>query len=812
MSCEVCNGGRPDNVGQLSAKTAHGARALGRVLAAACTLGPIAFDAAAQRLVYPETRTVDVVDDYFGTKVADPYRWLESADGKDYTPELNAWIEAQNKVTFEYLNSITQRDAIRSRLTTLWNYEKFGIPFKEGGRYFYSYNTGLQNQSVLFVTDALDAQARVLLDPNTLRADGTAALAGLSISDDGKRMAYAIAEAGSDWNTWKIRDVGTGEDISDELKWVKFSGASWLKDGSGVIYSRYDAPPPGAPLSGANFDQKMYLHRVGTDQDKDVLLYARADNKDWGLGGGVTEDGRYLVVTATQGTDPKNRFFYRDLTTHGFDYAPTDVDNQIRDLERQIREVKDAAAASVDEIEKLNLPSEEFKARRAQVEALAADKLQTLGSARATLVKANGNGRDGFVELLTEKDASYDFVDNDGTRFIFETDNNAPRGRVIAIDVTKPERENWIELVPQAEETLQGVGLVNNMLVCSYLKDAKTQVKIFDLSGNFIREVQFPGIGTASGFGGKRTDRETFYAFNSYTTPPRIYRYDMQTGESTLYKAPEVDFKSDDYETVQRTYTSKDGTRVPMFITHRKGITLDGNNPTLLYGYGGFNISLTPSFSPAVAVWLEMGGVYAVANLRGGGEYGEEWHQAGTKLRKQNVFDDFIAAAEFLVAEKYTSPAKLGIQGGSNGGLLVGAVVNQRPELFGAALPAVGVMDMLRFHLFTIGWAWKSDYGSSENPEEFQALHAYSPYHNIKKGTKYPAVLVTTADHDDRVVPYHSFKYAAALQAAQAGDAPVLIRIETRAGHGAGKPTGKRIEEAADVFGFLYKNLGMGKQ
>ena len=683
-------------------------------------------------LTYPIARKIEQIDDYHGTQVEDAYRWLEDADAE----ETKVWVEAQNQVTFEYLNEITVRETIKQRLTQLWDYEKYGIPFKEGDRYFYFKNDGLQNQSVLYTLTSLDAEAKVLLDPNTLSEDGTVALSGIAITEDGNRMAYGLSSSGSDWQEWKVRNVETGEDIPDLLKWIKFSGASWTKDNQGFFYSRYDEPNQATQFEDANYFQKLFYHRLGTPQSEDTLIYHRPDQKEWGFSGSVTEDGRYLIISVWRGTDPKNLVFYKDL----------------------------------------NNPDAEV------------------------------------VELISEFEASYSFIDNDGLVFWFRTDLDAPRGRVIAIDTSNPTRDNWLEIIPQTDETLEGVGLLNNQFVADYLKDARSQIKIYDLNGAFVREVALPGIGSAGGFGGKRYDTETFYSFTSFTTPATIYRYDMVSGESTVYRQPQVDFNPADYETKQVFYSSKDGTNVPMFITHKKGIQLDGNNPTYLYGYGGFNVSLTPSFSVGVLVWMEMGGVYAVPNLRGGGEYGEEWHQAGTKLNKQNVFDDFIAAAEWLIANKYTSSEKLAIGGGSNGGLLVGACMTQRPDLFGAALPAVGVLDMLRFHKFTIGWAWTSDYGSSENPEEFKALYAYSPLHNLKPGTSYPATMITTADHDDRVVPAHSFKFAAALQAAHAGEKPVLIRIETKAGHGAGKPTTKIIEESADKWAFLVRSLDMNLQ
>ncbi|HEY1173084.1 MAG TPA: prolyl oligopeptidase family serine peptidase [Verrucomicrobiae bacterium] len=679
------------------------------------------------KMIYPRTVKTNVVETLNGVSVADPYRWLED----DNSAATKAWVEAQNKVTFEYLEKLPARQKLKERLTELWNYERYGVPFKEGNRYFYTRNDGLQNQSVLYVAETLEAEPRVLLDPNTLSKDGTVSLSGYTISDDGNLMAYGLSSGGSDWQEWKVRDVRTGKDLEDELKWVKFSGASWTKDGKGFFYSRYDAPKEGEQLKGVNYFQKLYFHRIGTKQSEDTLVYDRPDEKEWGFGGSVTEDDRYLAIHVWQGTSPKNRFFYQDL--------------------------------------------------------------QAKGSK--------------VVELLKENDASYDFIGNVGTVFYFLTDLNASRGRLIAIDITKPERANWQEVIPQAWDTLRSVSFVNNQFVAQYLKDARSVVKVFSREGKQEREVELPGIGTAGGFGGERGDTETFYFFSGYTMPGTIYRYDLKTGNSTVFREPKVKFNPAEFETKQVFFTSKDGTRVPMFITHKKGLKLDGANPTYLYGYGGFNISLTPSFALTMIAWMERGGVYAVANLRGGGEYGEDWHQAGTKLKKQNVFDDFIGAAEWLVANKYTRPDKLAIAGGSNGGLLVGACMTQRPDLFGVALPAVGVLDMLRFHKFTIGWAWQSDYGSPDKAEEFQALYAYSPYHNLRQGTKYPSTLITTGDHDDRVVPAHSFKFAARLQEYHRGDSPVLIRVETKAGHGAGKPTAMLIEEAADRLAFALKEL-----
>ena len=673
---------------------------------------------------YPQTRKSDQVDNYHGVTVADPYRWLEDLDSE----ETASWVEAQNAVTFGYLNQIPAKETIKQRLTQLWDYEKYGIPFKQGNRYFYFKNDGLQNQSILYVLDSLDAEPEVLLDPNILSDDGTVALSGMSISEDGNLIAYGLSTSGSDWQEWKVRDINTKEDLSDHLKWVKFSGASWTHDHQGFYYSRYDQPQDGKPLEEINYFQKLYYHHLGTDQSEDTLIYERPDHKEWGFNGFVTEDGKYLIISVWKGTESKNLVFYQDLTQ----------------------------------------PNTEV------------------------------------IELISEFEASYSFIDYQGDIFWFTTDLDASRSRVIAIDINT---KIPTEIIPEAPETLEGVNILNNQFIADYLKDAHTQMKIFNLDGSFVREIELPGIGSVGGFGGKRYDTETFYSYTSFTAPNTIYRYNLITGESTIYRQAQVDFNPDDYETQQIFYPSKDGTLIPMFITAKKGVELNGNNPTILYGYGGFNISLTPSFSISRLVWLEMGGVYAIANLRGGGEYGENWHQAGTKLKKQNVFDDFICAAEWLIENRYTSAEKLAIMGGSNGGLLVGACMIQRPDLFAAVLPAVGVLDMLRFHKFTIGWAWCSDYGSPENPEEFQALYAYSPLHNLKPGTAYPATLITTGDHDDRVVPAHSFKFASALQEHHIGENPVLIRIETKAGHGAGKPTDKVIEEIADQFAFLKQVL-----
>ncbi len=698
---------------------------VGAMLLMCAAQGGRADDSPARK--YPESRKVDHVDDYHGTKVPDPYRWLED----DNSAETAAWVAAQNKVTDAYLDSIPARSAIKERLTRLWDYEKYGAPYEEGGRYFYTYNTGLQNQGVLYSADSASGDGKALLDPNKLSSDGTVALAGMAVSKDGSKLAYALAEAGSDWTTWRIRDVATGEEGTDEIKWSKFSGAEWTPDGKGFFYGRFPEPQPGDDLKAANYFAKLYYHELGKPQADDKLIWKDDEHKDWRADPTVTDDGTYILFTIGKGTDDKYRVLYRKLADAGAEPK----------------------------------------------------------------------------HLVGEFDHDYTFIDNDGDTLFFRTDDEAARGRVVAINVKHPEKAAWKSIIPESDATLLGVSRVGDRLIASYLKDARSQVQVFTLDGTHEREVELPGIGTASGFRGDRDSKETFYSFTAYTRPTTIYRYDPASGESTVWKAPEVDFDPEQYETKQVFYDSKDGTKIPMFLSHKKGLKLDKETPCLLYGYGGFNIPLTPGFSPVNLAWMEMGGIYAVANLRGGGEYGEEWHQGGTKLNKQNVFDDFIAAAEYLIAEGYTSTPKLAISGRSNGGLLVGACLTQRPELYGATIPGVGVLDMLRFHKFTIGWAWTDDYGSSDDAEQFEALRAYSPLHNLKPGTCYPPTLITTADHDDRVFPAHSFKFAAALQAAQGCENPVLIRIETRAGHGAGKPTAKIIEEATDELSFLVREL-----
>ena len=680
-------------------------------------------------VVYPETRKVEQVDDYHGTRIADPYRWLEDPDSEN----TEAWVESQNEVTQAFFETIQSRESIRKRLGELWNYAKFGLPEKRAGRYFYEANDGLQNQALLYVSEGLNAKGRLLLDPNELAEDGTVDLASWEVSPNGEFVALAFASAGSDWREWRVLEVDSGEMLEDHVLWSKFSGASWAEDSSGFYYSRYAEPGEGETFTAANYFHKVYYHQVGTTQAADRLIYERSDEKEWGFDAQVTDDGRYLAMTVWKGTLSQNQFFYLDL-----------------------------------------------------------------------------EGSRGVVELLTGFEAEYLFVGNEGSQFYFLTDHQAPMRRLIAIDVERPKPENWQEVVPEAEVVAQSVNLVGSHFLISYLKDAQSVVKVYGLDGGWIRDVEFPGIGSASGFAGRPDDPETFYSFQNFTTPSTIFQYNAETGKSQVFKQAEVAFDPSQFETRQVFYESKDGTRVPMFITVKKGLKLDGNRPTLLYGYGGFDISITPRFSVTNLAWVERGGVYAVANLRGGGEYGRDWHEGGMLDKKQNVFDDFIAAAEWLIDHDYTCPKKLGIHGRSNGGLLVGAVMCQRPDLFAAAVPGVGVMDMLRFHRFTIGYAWTSEYGCSDDAEQFKTLVAYSPVHNLKSETRYPATMVMTADHDDRVVPAHSHKFAATLQDCQADDGPpCLIRIETSGGHGAGKPTAMQIAESTDLLAFLSKALGV---
>lgn len=698
---------------------------------------------ATAQIVMPETRKMQHQDTYHGTVITDTYRWLED----DNSEETKAWVKAQNEVTNKHLAAVSQRAPTKKLYTDLYNFEKFGIPSKEGGRYFFTRNDGLQQQAVLYSVKALKDAPSVALDPNTLSKDGTVALTGTAVSRDGKYLAYGTAGAGSDWQEWRVRDLTTGKDLADTLKWVKFSGAAWTPDNKGFFYSRYDAPKEGEKLTGVNYYQKLYFHRLGTDQSKDVLVYQDKQDKERGFGAAVSDDGKLVFINVWKGTARKNGLLWLPLKNGAYVGG----------------EAKPIAMAF---------------------------------------------------------DAEYVVAGSNGNKVWIRTDANAPKGKIVAVDVTKMDRAQWKTVVEQQAETLANASVVGGMVFADYLKDAASLVRVHAPDGKLVREVALPGVGTASGFAGKFSDSETFFSYTSFTSPTEIYRYDVKTGTATLFKRPKTAFNPDEYVTKREFVTSKDGTKVPIFVAHKKGIKLDGTNPTMLYGYGGFNVSLSPSYGVTAATWLKMGGVYVSASLRGGGEYGAEWHEAGTKLRKQNVFDDFIATAEWLIANKYTSASKLGIYGGSNGGLLVGAALNQRPDLFGAAVPAVGVMDMLRFHKFTIGWAWASDYGSADNEAEFRALVKYSPLHNVKRDVAYPPVMVTTADHDDRVVPAHSFKYTAEMQAAARDFArttakstgPILIRIQTDAGHGAGTPTTKIIEERSDVLAFFANALGLAVQ
>jgi prolyl oligopeptidase len=699
----------------------------------AVVLAAAAAVAQDSRVAYPPTRRVDQADTLHGTRVEDPYRWLE-ADLRS-SREVSDWVAAQNAVTAAYLGRIPERESIRRRLTELWDYEKVWPPQRVAGRFYaFSRNDGLQDQDIVFTAETPDAVPKVLLDPNAWTKGGTAALAGLAFSPDGNSLAYGVAESGSDWTSWKVLDVATRRPHADELKWTKFVGVSWSADSRGFYYSRHPEPKPGEKHQAVPRHQKAYYHRVGTPQSDDALVYERPDQPSWIVAPRATGDGRYLVIRLGEGGISRNsRFVYRDLNEPG--------------------------------------------------------------------------GR--FVDLSGPADAISYFIDNDGPVFYFQTDLDAPRGRVIAVDTRTPSRKDWKAVVPEGEATLLRVDPIGDRFICNYFRDAHTRLKVFTRGGGFQRELPLPGVGTAGGIVGGRSDTEVYFAYLSFATPPSVYRHDLATGKTALWRRPRVRFDPDDYEVKQVFYPSKDGTRVPMFVSHKKGLKLDGTNPTLLHGYGGFNRSLAPDFDPAWLAWMERGGVLAVANIRGGGEYGREWHRAAVGRNRQRAYDDFIAAAEYLVAAKYTRPARLAIHGSSNGGLLVGACLVQRPDLYGACLPDVGTLDMLRFHKFGVGPYAVSEHGSPDDPGDFAALRAISPYHNLKPGVRYPATLVTTADTDDRVVPMHSFKFAAQLQHCQAGDAPVLLRVESHAGHGSpGRPTAKLIEEATDRMAFLVKVLG----
>ena len=677
---------------------------------------------------YPVTDKVDSVDVYFDTQVSDPYRWLED----DMSSQTEAWVKAQNKVTFGYLDTIPFRNELRERLSSLWNYEKVTAPFKEGDYTYFFKNDGLQNQYVVYRYKTNDdpSTAQVFLDPNKFKEDGTISLGNLSFSRNGKIAAYSISEGGSDWRKVLVMDAETKKIVEDTLVDIKFSGLSW-KGNEGFYYSSYEKPK-GSELSAKTDQHKLYYHKLGTPQKSDKLIFGGTpEEKHRYVGGFVTEDDKYLVVTASVSTSG-NKLFIKDLE------------------------------------------------------------------------KPNSS----FITILDHTDSDTYVMDNQGSTLFLNTNLNAPNKKIVKVDVSNPTPENWVDVIPETKNVLTP-STGGKYIFAEYMVDAISKVFQYDFAGKLIREIELPGLGSAGGFGAKKDETELYYSFTNYTTPGSIYKYNMETGKSELYRKPKIDFNSENYESNQVFFTSKDGTKVPMIITHKKGIKLDGKNPTILYGYGGFNISITPTFSIPNAVWMEQGGIYAVPNIRGGGEYGKEWHKAGTKMQKQNVFDDFIAAAEYLIENKYTSQDYLALRGGSNGGLLVGAVMTQRPDLMKVALPAVGVLDMLRYHTFTAGAGWAYDYGTAEDSKEmFDYLLGYSPVHNVKNGVEYPATLVTTGDHDDRVVPAHSFKFAATLQENQAGNNPVLIRIETDAGHGAGTPIHKTIEQYADIFGFTLYNMG----
>lgn len=679
-------------------------------------------------VTYPKTKKVDTITNYFGTQVKDPYRWLED----DMSEETARWVKDQNKTTFGYLENIPFREELKQRLTTLWNYEKVGAPFKEGDYSYFYKNDGLQNQYVIYryKTGQDPDKAEVFLDPNTFSEDGTISLGGLSFSENGSLAAYSISEGGSDWRKVLVMNAQRKEIIEDTIVDVKFSGISWLKN-EGFYYSSYDKPK-GSELSAKTDQHKLYYHKLGTSQKEDELIFGGTpEQKHRYVGGRTTQDNKYLIVSASVSTSG-NKLFIKDLS----------------------------------------------------------------------------DPKSPFITVQKDTDSDTSVIDNVDSKLYLVTNRNAPNKKVVTVDASSPGPENWKDLIEETQNVLRA-STGGGYIFANYMEDAVSAIKQYTYDGTLVREVALPGVGSAGGFGAKKQDTSLYYSFTNYLTPGSIYSYEISSGASKLYKKPSIDFNSDEYQSKQVFYTSKDGTKVPMIITHKKGIVLDGTNPTILYGYGGFNISLTPSFSITNAVWMEQGGVYAVANLRGGGEYGKKWHDAGTKLQKQNVFDDFIGAAEYLISEKYTSSDYLAIRGGSNGGLLVGATMTQRPDLIKVALPAVGVLDMLRYHTFTAGAGWAYDYGTAQQSKEmFEYLKAYSPVHNVAPGTKYPATMVTTGDHDDRVVPAHSFKFAAELQEKQGGAAPVLIRIETDAGHGAGTPVSKTIEQYADIYGFTLYNMG----
>ena len=684
--------------------------------------------ALAKKFKYPEAKKGDVVEDYHGTKVADPYRWMEDPDAQ----ETQAWVDQENVLTRSYIDSYPAREAIEERLKSLFNYERYSVPTREGDRYYYTKNDGLQNQAPIYMQKVGGGDPAMVLDPNALRADGTVAITGTSYTEDGTLLGYGLSAAGSDWQEIHIRNVDTAKDYDEVLKWCKFASVAWKLDKSGFWYNRFPAEgEPGSEQQGTH--SRVCWHRLGTPQSEDVIVHQDDQNPELGFQPFTSRDGKYVFLIVYHGTDPKNGIYFRTQ-----------------------------------------------------------------------------DSTDPFIHLVEHTVASFAPIETIGSTMYVRTDLDAPRGRVMAIDLNNPARENWKEIIAQKTEVIDGVSLVNHELVVNYMRDAHNALMLYKLDGTLDRELPLPTIGTVDGVSGRPQDTEFFYAFTSFTYPTTSFRYDFATGKSDVFHAPKVEFDPSQYETRQVFYASKDGTKIPMFITAKKGLELDGKNPTLLYGYGGFNIAMTPSFSASRVVWLENGGVYALACLRGGSEYGEDWHEAGTLERKQNVFDDFIAAGEYLIHEKYTSKKMLVIQGGSNGGLLTAAVTTQRPDLFGAVLCQVPVIDMLRYHKFTIGKYWVSDYGNAEeNAKDFAFLYKYSPLHNVKPGVKYPPILITTADHDDRVFPAHAEKFAATMQANDGGDNPILIRIETRAGHGGGKPVSKQIEEQADIYSFVYKTLGV---
>ncbi len=687
--------------------------------------------ATAETLTYPDAPREETTYVLHGKTIADPYRWLEELDSE----KTREWIDRQNELSSDWLEDAPRREWMQERLEKLWHYDKYGTPHKIAGRLFYTRKSGLQNQGVLYwQPDAPDAEPAVLLDPNLLSEDGTAALSGWSVSDDGKYLAYSISRAGSDWQEWFVREVDTGKDLEDHLQWIKFSSAEWSVDGKGFYYSRYDRPEDGKELEAVNYFQKLYYHRLGSPQSEDALIYQRPDQKEWGFYGFSTEDGRYLVISTRKSSNEERAIFYKDLSA-GPD-APV-------------------------------------------------------------------------LELISGFTSSYQFIANDDSIFYFYTNKDAPNHRVIAVDLKNPDPGDWREVIPETSNNLEDVSLLGDTFLATYNVDVVNKVFRIEKGGGEPVEIPLSSLGSVWGFRGRRDHKETFYSLTGLTNPATVYRYDVTAGKSTVFKKPDVDFTPADLTSRQVFFESADGTRIPMFLAHRAGLPLDGKAPVYLYGYGGFNVSLTPYFSVSNVLWMELGGVFALANLRGGGEYGERWHKAGMKHKKQTVFDDFIAGAEWLINEGITSSSRLAIGGGSNGGLLVGACINQRPDLFGAAISSVGVHDMLRFHKYTIGWAWTEEFGSPDDPKDFETLYAYSPYHNTQASQPYPPVLITTADHDDRVFPAHSFKFGAALQHAQTGDQPVLMRIETKAGHGAGKPTSKSIEEIVDRWSFLTKALKM---